>query len=437
MSPEQGKGLAVDGRTDVYSLGVVLFEMLTGRVPYEAETPMAVVIKHITDPVPVPRQVNPNIPESVEQVLLKALAKDRDDRFATAGAMVEAIRKAVQGLAPGVAALPISAEFEPTLAQPVTPPPPPISSTPAPAYAPPPSIAPAPEKKRIPWLPVAIAAGGLVVVGLCVLIGVFWFTNRSDASPTTIAAQGLVTSEPTVAAGGIPQETPTPVLTNTNTPMPTNTPLPTSTTAPSGDTVILPTDTPTVTPTSSPTSPPPPTFTPTPTPPRWTDTGLRPSGRYADIWNALGEGNGELGYPMANPVGDRLCARQNFERGYLIWFDNPQDPDPVWSAVITNPGDSGDKSYKFTDTWPGNPEYWCSEAEVYAPLGPKRGFGMLWCIYPDLRADIGNALDEEVGGPDYPGCAAQPFQGGAIVHVPIDANYWVFIDNGGWYRFDQ
>jgi hypothetical protein len=152
----------------------------------------------------------------------------------------------------------------------------------------------------------------------------------------------------------------------------------------------------------------------------------------------LNQDQGELGYPVAEPVRDRLCARENFERGYMLWFDNPQDPDFVWAAVISNPAaDSGSRSYKFTDTWPGSPEYWCDEAAARAPLGPKRGFGMLWCIYPELRADIGPALDEEVGGPDHPRCEAQRFQGGAIVHNPLDAAYWVFIDNGGWYRFGE
>jgi hypothetical protein len=158
----------------------------------------------------------------------------------------------------------------------------------------------------------------------------------------------------------------------------------------------------------------------------------------ADIWTTLGAANSELGYPLANLETDSLCARENFERGYMVWFDRPGDTDLVWAAVRPNPNaNSGSRSYKFTDTWPGSPEYWCEDAAARAPLGPKRGFGMLWCIYPNLQADIGYAIDEEIGGPEYPRCEGQLFQGGAILHNPLDSSYWVFIENGGWYRFDQ
>jgi len=94
-SPEQGQGLPVDHRTDIYSLGVILYEMATGQLPYEAETPMGVVVKHISEPLPRPCRVNPAIPEEVEAVILKALAKSPAERYDSAGEMARALRRAV------------------------------------------------------------------------------------------------------------------------------------------------------------------------------------------------------------------------------------------------------------------------------------------------------------------------------------------------------
>jgi ligand-binding sensor domain-containing protein/tRNA A-37 threonylcarbamoyl transferase component Bud32 len=84
MSPEQAQGLRVDRRTDIYSLGIMLYEMVVGQLPFDADTPLAIILKHINDPLPLPSSVNPSISPAVEQVLLKALAKNPDDRFPTA-----------------------------------------------------------------------------------------------------------------------------------------------------------------------------------------------------------------------------------------------------------------------------------------------------------------------------------------------------------------
>jgi serine/threonine protein kinase len=110
MAPEQGQGLPVDHRADLYALGVVVYEMLTGRVPYEADTPLGVILKHIHDPLPRPRALAPDLPEAAERVLLRALAKDPDARFASAGEMVNALAAAFGMSAEPAPALPPGAD---------------------------------------------------------------------------------------------------------------------------------------------------------------------------------------------------------------------------------------------------------------------------------------------------------------------------------------
>jgi serine/threonine protein kinase len=94
MSPEQGRGERGDERSDIYALGVMLYEMVTGRVLFEAGTPLAVIEKHISDPVPPPRQVNPAVPPAVERIVLKALAKNPDDRYQKAADMASELADA-------------------------------------------------------------------------------------------------------------------------------------------------------------------------------------------------------------------------------------------------------------------------------------------------------------------------------------------------------
>lgn len=83
MSPEQAQGDKADNRSDIYGLGVIIFQMLVGKQPYQADTPMGVVVKHITEPVPEILDFDPTLPDEVDSFIKKALAKNKDDRFAT------------------------------------------------------------------------------------------------------------------------------------------------------------------------------------------------------------------------------------------------------------------------------------------------------------------------------------------------------------------
>jgi hypothetical protein len=96
MAPEQGMEGRSDTRSDVYSLGIVFYEMLTQRTPFEADTPLAVLMKHVNDPLPLPRKIAPTIPEPFERIVLKALAKKPDDRYQSAMEMAQALHKATE-----------------------------------------------------------------------------------------------------------------------------------------------------------------------------------------------------------------------------------------------------------------------------------------------------------------------------------------------------
>jgi serine/threonine protein kinase len=95
LSPEQGTGDTIDYRTDVYSLGVVLYQMLAGRVPFTGTSPVAVAIKHTLEQPPPITRFNPQVPKNVEAVVMKAMAKSPGDRFNSAGMFAQALRQAV------------------------------------------------------------------------------------------------------------------------------------------------------------------------------------------------------------------------------------------------------------------------------------------------------------------------------------------------------
>lgn len=137
LSPEQALGRDLDGRTDLYALGAMLYEMLTGRPPFRAPSPIAVVMKHIHDAVPPFSVANPavEVPPALETLVLKMLAKDREDRPASAEAFLEALDAALDG-APPPARKEGMAPTKPGTPAPVAPPPAVPSAAPVPVAPP-------------------------------------------------------------------------------------------------------------------------------------------------------------------------------------------------------------------------------------------------------------------------------------------------------------
>lgn len=194
MAPEQWMGKA-DPRTDVYSLGVVFYEMLTGRKPYTADTPAAVLLKHVQDPLPPPRSFAPNLPQEAEQALYKALAKKPEERYQQVGAFAAALEALAAGTArPVLGASSAATVLETDL---------PGQAAPAAALQPPaggstPSPAAPPSRKQLPKILIGVGALGfatvacLAVAGMLYLLGLTIPGFRLSATATPTANDSML-----------------------------------------------------------------------------------------------------------------------------------------------------------------------------------------------------------------------------------------------------
>jgi serine/threonine protein kinase len=228
MSPEQAQGENIDGRSDIYGLAVILFELLTGQQPYQGDTPMSVVVKHITEPVPRILDVKPDLPSSIETIIEKAMAKDRDERFSTVKALTEALNAVARGETPDLE------NVDKTLVAPsktvVGKRPAPVAKTmlAKPGQVPGPGSGPAaPRKKSGLWIGLGAAA---LLVCVAAVGGVILFRDKipflaaptQTRSPTAHVTDTLEVRPPTITdTPGVivpPVASDTPTLTPSLTP---------------------------------------------------------------------------------------------------------------------------------------------------------------------------------------------------------------------------
>jgi serine/threonine-protein kinase len=214
MSPEQAQGEKnLDGRCDIYSLGIVLFQALTGELPYKADTPMGVAMAHITKPIPSLLESRSDLPPRFETVIRKTLDKDPAKRYQTAGELARAITdpgaqpvdKTMLESAPGTVIEPMP--IDGTMIEPISgSTPPPIPPEPVPAKSVTeafPSVPPQPAAKKAAF-PKLLGLGGVGLVALCLCIGLIGgFASGLIPNPLAPA----VTPTPGIAQT-LPSETP-------------------------------------------------------------------------------------------------------------------------------------------------------------------------------------------------------------------------------------
>lgn len=250
MAPEQGLGDQGDERSDLYSLGVILYQLVTGRLPFEAETPLAIILKHLNEPVPSARVVAPDVPEAIDHIAMRLMAKEPNARYQTANALIADLERIERALADDPTGVRLN-DYETLSLE--GPPLSPVDSTPrrmtreVPAV---PVAATAPKRERrrgrlIPWLLLLIVmVGGGAIISLQVpggfpaLLGFLTPTATMTTTPTL---------EPTGTFSLTPEPTATATVTSTIAPTSTSSVTASATSSLTPTSTLSPTVAPTLT----------------------------------------------------------------------------------------------------------------------------------------------------------------------------------------------